>query len=215
MKSKGERMMKAQTVNARRNKVEGFEDPPVTRALFGQVRWAWIWLILRVYVGWQWLSAGWGKLHDATWTGSKAGTALSGFLNHSLTLTSGQHPAVQGWYGWFLQHVILPDVTFWSYVVSWGEFLVGVALILGIFTGLAAFFGSFMNMNYLLAGTVSLNPILFVMAVLLMLAWRTAGWWGLDRWLLPVVGTPWGSRKVVDTSGGQVERRTLDHPEQA
>jgi hypothetical protein len=48
--------------------------------------------------------------------------------------------------------------------------------ILGIFTGLAAFFGAFMNMNYLLPGTVSTNPILLVFAVLLMLAWKTAGW---------------------------------------
>lgn len=206
--------MKTQTMDMRRNKVEMFEDPPPTRALFGQVRWAWIWLIVRVYAGWQWLQAGWEKLHDATWTGSKAGTALSGFLNHSLTLTGGQHPAVQRWYGWFLQHIVLPDATFWGYVVSWGEFLVGVALILGIFTGIAAFFGGFMNMNYLLAGTVSLNPILFVIAVLLMLAWRTAGWWGLDRWLLPAVGTPWRSGGVVRASSRQVERRTLDHPEQ-
>jgi aldehyde dehydrogenase (NAD+) len=26
---------------------------------------------------------------------------------------------------------------------------------------------------------------------LLMLAWKTAGWLGLDRWLLPALGTPW------------------------
>jgi thiosulfate dehydrogenase [quinone] large subunit len=68
---------------------------------------------------------------------------------------------------------------------------VGIALILGIFTGIAAFFGSFMNMNYLLAGSVSSNPILFIIAVLLILAWKTAGWWGLDRWVLPALGTPW------------------------
>ncbi len=27
------------------------EDPPIARALFSEVRWSWIWLILRVYVG--------------------------------------------------------------------------------------------------------------------------------------------------------------------
>jgi uncharacterized membrane protein YphA (DoxX/SURF4 family) len=41
--------------------------------------------------------------------------------------------------------------------VSWGETLVGVGLILGAFTGIAALFGSLMNMNYLLAGAVSIN----------------------------------------------------------
>jgi thiosulfate dehydrogenase [quinone] large subunit len=48
-----------------------------------------------------------------------------------------------------------------------------------------------MNMNYLLAGTVGINPILFVGAILLILAWKTAGWWGLDRWALLALGTPW------------------------
>jgi thiosulfate dehydrogenase [quinone] large subunit len=76
-------------------------------------------------------------------------------------------------------------------MVAWGEILVGIALILGIFTGIAAFFGSVMNMNYLLAGTVSTNPILFAIATWLVLAWKTAGWWGLDRWVLPALGTPW------------------------
>jgi thiosulfate dehydrogenase [quinone] large subunit len=76
-------------------------------------------------------------------------------------------------------------------VVTFGELLVGLALILGVFTGIAAFFGSFMNMNYLLAGSVSVNPVLLIFATLLVLAWKTAGWWGLDRWLLPALGTPW------------------------
>jgi thiosulfate dehydrogenase [quinone] large subunit len=176
--------MNMQAARERKRTVEHFEDPPVAQALFGHVRWAWIWLVLRLYAGWVWVQAGWGKLHDPTWTGAKAGTALSGFVNHALTETSGAHPNVQGWYAWFLQHVVLPNTTAWGYLVSWGEFLVGVALILGIFTGLAAFFGAFMNMNYLLAGTVSTNPILLVIAILLVLAWKTAGWWGLDRWAM-------------------------------
>ena len=131
--------MNTELVRERKQIVEHFEDPPVAQALFGHVRWAWIWLILRVYAGWVWVQAGWGKLHDPTWTGAKAGTALSGFVNHALTETSGAHPNVEGWYAWFLQHVVLPHTTVWGYMVSWGEFLVGVALILGIFTGLAAY----------------------------------------------------------------------------
>jgi thiosulfate dehydrogenase (quinone) large subunit len=171
--------------------VKSIEDSPFTRALFNNVRWAWIWLILRVWVGWHWLESGWGKLHNPAWTGSKAGTALSGFVSNALTKTTGAHPDVQSWYAWFLQHIVLPSATPWSYLVSWGEFLVGIALILGIFTGIAAIFGSFMNFNYLLAGAVSINPILFVPAIFIIMAWKTAGWWGLDRWLLPALGTPW------------------------
>jgi thiosulfate dehydrogenase [quinone] large subunit len=63
--------------------------------------------------------------------------------------------------------------------------------LLGLFTGIAAFFGAFLNMNFLLAGTVSVNPILLILQLFLILAWRIAGWIGLDRLLLPLLGVPW------------------------
>ena len=72
-----------------------------------------------------------------------------------------------------------------------GELLIGIALILGIFTGIAAFFGAFMNWNFMMAGTASANPVLFALSIVLILVWKTAGWWGLDRWLLSKLGTPW------------------------
>jgi thiosulfate dehydrogenase [quinone] large subunit len=181
--------------------IKRLHDPPVIQALFGDVRWAWIWLILRVYVGWEWVNAGWGKLHSPAWVGGDAGTALNGFVSGALNKTGGAHPDVQSWYAWFLQHVVLPNSGFWSHLVAYGEFLVGIALILGIFTGISAFLGSFMNVNYLLAGAVSTNPVLFVIATWLVLAWKTAGWWGLDRWLLPALGTPWSPGYIFHEEG--------------
>jgi thiosulfate dehydrogenase [quinone] large subunit len=166
-------------------------DPPFAQTLFGDWRWAWLWLIIRLYVGYEWVGAGWDKIISPSWVGAQAGTALRGFLNNAISLTGGAHPAVQGWYAAFLKAIILPTVGFWSYVVAFGETLVGVALILGVFTGIAAFFGFFMNMNYLLAGSVSINPILLFLSIFIILAWKTAGWWGLDRWVLVDLGTPW------------------------
>jgi thiosulfate dehydrogenase [quinone] large subunit len=187
-----EATMNEGTIEDKRQRfIKGLAEPPVTRSLFGDIRWAWIWLIVRLYVGYEWLHAGYEKLNSTSWTGSNAGTALTGFVNGALTKTGGTHPDVQAWYASFLRHVVLPHTATFSYIVSFGETLVGIALILGIFTGIAAFFGLFMNMNYLLAGSVSSNPILFVGALLVILAWRTAGWWGLDRWVLPALGTPW------------------------
>jgi thiosulfate dehydrogenase (quinone) large subunit len=180
-----------------------FEDPPVAQALFGDVRWAWIWLILRLYLGWQWVNAGWGKITNSAWVGSDAGKAISGFVQGALSKTGGAHPDVQSWYATFLQNIVLAHPVLWSYLISFGEFLVGVALILGLFTGLAAFFGSFMNFNYLLAGAVSTNPILFAIATFLVLAWKTAGWWGLDRWVLPALGTPWRPGTVFQKKPGK------------
>jgi thiosulfate dehydrogenase [quinone] large subunit len=171
--------------------VRRLEEPPIAQALFGDTRWAWLWLIIRLYTGWEWISAGYEKFTSPAWTGSQAGTAIAGFVNGALAKTSGAHADVQAWYAAFLRTFVLPAPVFWSYLITIGETLVGVALILGIFTGVAAFFGGFMNVNYLLAGTVSTNPFLFVFATWLVLAWRTAGWWGLDRWILPALGTPW------------------------
>lgn len=171
--------------------IQSLQDPPVARALLGEPRWSWIWLIIRLYVGYEWIVAGYEKLTNPVWFGSKAGPAITGFVNGALAKTAGDHPDVQGWYAAFLKNVVLPNAQFWSNLVSIGETLVGIALILGIFTGIAAFFGSFMNANYLLAGTVSTNPVLLILAFFLVLAWKTAGWWGVDRFILPALGTPW------------------------
>ncbi len=187
--------------------IRRFDDPPVAKALFGDVRWAWVWLILRLYVGWEWLQAGLNKLGASAWTGENAGAAVTGFVNGALEKTGGAHPDVQSWYAAFLRNIVLPNAAVWSQLVTWGEILVGVALIVGIFTGIAAFFGSFMNMNYLLSGTVSTNPVMLLIGFLLVLAWKTAGWWGLDRWVLPALGTPWSPGLVFeedeDGRGGQ------------
>ena len=48
-----------------------------------------------------------------------------------------------------------------------------------------------MNVSFMLAGTLSSNPVMFALTVFLVLGWKVAGWLGLDRWLLPMLGTPW------------------------
>ena len=50
-----------------------------------------------------------------------------------------------------------------------------------------------MNMSFLLAGSASTNPVMFTLAVGVMLAWRVAGYYGVDRYLLPMLGTPCGT----------------------
>ena len=89
------------------SEVQQITDPPFTQAVFGKVSWAWVWLIVRLYVGWAWLEAGWGKVNNPAWVGSKAGVALTGFVNSALTKATGAHPDVQGWYAAFLQNVVL------------------------------------------------------------------------------------------------------------
>jgi thiosulfate dehydrogenase [quinone] large subunit len=167
------------------------EESPVAKFLFSNTRLAWFWLLVRIYVGWQWLEAGWAKVTSDAWVGAHAGTALTGFLNSALGKVGGAHPDVQSWYGSFIEHAVIPHAHTWSYFVAFGEVAVGVALILGFLTGIAAFFGLFMNLNFLLAGSVSVNPMMFTLSIGLILAWRIAGYLGVDRIVLPLLGTPW------------------------
>ncbi|TCZ76362.1 DoxX family protein [Paenibacillus albiflavus] len=167
-------------------------DNPVSRFLFSSTRSAWIWLIIRLYVGYAWVTAGWGKLNSETWVGGQAGAAIQGFVKGALAKAEGGKD-VAGWYAWFLENAVLPNAKVFAYVVACGEVLVGLGLIFGLLTGIAAFFGGFMNVMFLFAGTVSTNPLLFVLATWLVMAWKVAGWYGLDRWALPFLGTPWNS----------------------
>jgi thiosulfate dehydrogenase [quinone] large subunit len=96
-------------------------------------------------------------------------------------------------------------------VIVFGELAVGLGLILGAFVGLAAAGGLLMNMAFLLAGTVSTNPVLTLLGVLLILAWKNGGYIGLDRLLLPVLGTPWQRARSTDAVSRPRPVATLAH----
>lgn len=167
------------------------EDPPIARTLFSDVRFAWVWVILRVYLGYQWLDAGLHKVTDPAWM--QSGEALKGYWTRAVAVPAqGRPPITYDWFRDFLNALLAADAHTWfAKLIVFGEIAVGIGLIVGAFVGIAAFFGAFMNMNFMLAGTTSSNPVLFLFAVLMILAWKTAGFWGLDRFLLPLVGTPW------------------------
>lgn len=145
-----------------------------------------LWTILRVYLGYSWFTSGMHKVFGegaAVWIGSKAGVAVTGFLKGALAKTAGPHPDVQPWYAWFINHVALPNAKLFSYMVAFGELLVGIALILGLFTTIALIAGLLMNFNYLFAGTVSANPVYVVQELILLWAGAAAFYWGLDRFI--------------------------------
>jgi len=172
------------------------EDPPIARLLFSSTAFSWVWLIARLWLGWGWLEAGLHKLEDPGWMAG--GTALKGFWERALAVSPQGKPVIAfDWYRGFIQQ--LYDAQTWAWfapIIAWSETLIGVALILGLFTGLAAFGGSLLNFSFVMAGTASTNMLMFGVAVLLILAWKNAGWIGLDRWALPLVGTPWAPGRV-------------------
>jgi thiosulfate dehydrogenase (quinone) large subunit len=171
-------------------------EPNITHFLFGDTRMAPVWLIVRLWLGYEWLQAAWSKWTEGGWVGKGAGGAVKGFAQGAITQTKGEFPQVTGWYASFLKDVVVPNAAVFSYLVIFGETLVGIALILGAFTGIAAFFGVFMNASYIFAGAAGANPLMAIVGILIVLAWRAAGWWGLDRWILPAVGVPGAPGKL-------------------
>ena len=169
-----------------------YPEPNISKFLFASRFMAPVWAVIRIYLGFLWLRAGWGKVTDPAWVGPEAGGAVRGFLGGALELTTGDHPSVQGWYAWLIENVFLPNAAVMSHLVAFGEVLVGVALIAGFLVGISAFTGGLMNAAFLLAGTVSTNPVMFILATWLVLAWRVAGYYGLDYFVLPRLGAPAG-----------------------
>jgi thiosulfate dehydrogenase (quinone) large subunit len=185
------------------------QDPPLAQMLFNDTRFSVIWLMLRIWIGYTWLSSGWGKLSNPAWM--ETGAALRGFWTNAVAIPETGRPAIAfDWYRSFLQFMLDAEAYVWfAKLVTFGEVLVGIALILGLFTGIAAFFGGFMNWNFIMAGSASSNGMLFAISVLLILAWKVAGYIGLDYYLLPLIGTPWEGKSI-----DEVEEEVIDEVEE-
>jgi len=173
------------------------QDPPFAQKLFNSTYAAWLWLPLRIWVGYQWVEASLHKINNPGWV--VTGEALKGFWMHAIEIPAEGRPAIAfDWYRSFLTMLLNAQAYTWfAKLIAYGELLVGIGLIIGAFTGIAAFFGALMNFNFMLAGSASTNPVLFILAVGLMMAWKVAGYVGADYVLLPFLGTPWKHAESV------------------
>src|SRR5581483_6965775 len=118
---------------------------------------------------------------------------LKGFVGYALQgAGQGPHSSVNyGWYAAFLRWVGGAGSGVMSKIIPLGELAIGVALILGAFVGIAAFFGGMLSMSFGLAGVAGVNPGFFPAEVLPVLCLENGRDIGLDRVVLPALGTPW------------------------
>ncbi len=177
------------------------DDPRFWKLLMGNVYVSLIWLPLRFFVGREWLAAGEDKLRAASWM--DGGTALKGYWTSAIAVPqNGRPPITYNWYRDSLRYMLNHEwYTWFGPFIAIGETVVGIALIIGALVGIAAFFGTLMNFSYQLAGSASSNPVLFGLSVFLILAWKVAGYWGIDRWLLSWLGAPWRPGSVFQYGG--------------
>ena len=175
----------------------GAIELPFTRFLFKSVRSSPIWLIVRLWLGWQWLSAGWEKLTGTgagNWITHSAG--LQGFIaaanaDWAHRAEAFGHPQVA--YPWYLDvlNQIGQHAQLFSRVVTFSELAVGAGLILGCCTGLAAAGAVALNIMYITGGSAGPNGIFIALGVLLVVAWRVAGYLGADYLVLPAITRRW------------------------
>jgi thiosulfate dehydrogenase [quinone] large subunit len=159
----------------------------VTQWFFRSRTASWLWLVVRVYLGYQWLNAGyqkiWGAERGFFWFGGGAGVkyfALAGVTGS----TAGKGGASYGWWAAFLHNFVMPNASWIAKFIAISEVFIGVALILGLFTGATALAALSLNVIYMFTGSAGVNPAFAVMSVFLILAWRNAGSIGIDRYVL-------------------------------
>src|SRR5712691_4093649 len=117
-------------------------DPPIARFLFNDTRLAIVWLVIRVLVGWTWVSAAMTKINDPDWM--LTGEALRRFWNDAIQIPAGtaKPPITFDWYRDFIQSMLNAGTYVWfAKLITVAELTVGILLILGLFTGIAAFIG--------------------------------------------------------------------------
>lgn len=158
---------------------------PLSRPLFRHPATSALWLPLRLWLGYGWATSGYAKLFGPDHAGWLSGAGLRGFIGGAMRKTGGAHPDVA--YSWYA-HVLRwasGQAEWLANTVAITEFAVGIALLTGTLTGLAAIVGAMLNISYGLAGSAGVNPVFLLASFTLMLAWRNAGLLGLDGLLLP------------------------------
>lgn len=132
--------------------------------------------IVRLYLSYEWIHAGWGKL-------SAGGFDSSGFLQFAIKSATGEHPAVQSWWADFLTHFALPNVALFNFLIPIGELAVGIGLLLGCFTRTAVFFGLVMNFAFMFSGSTSTNVQMALLEMFILVSGYNAGRIGLDYFI--------------------------------
>ena len=176
-------------------------NPDFLQKLFASPRLASVWLPMRLYLGWVWLSAGWAHMTDAAWM--VTGKALQSFWDNAAQLsTDGVSPDIRvDWYFDFIRFLLDGGHYAWlGRLIVFAEIFVGLLLILGALTGVVAALAAFMSWNLIMAGAAGANSLLLVLALFLVLGWQVAGYIGLDYWLLALLNPPWVRSPRPDAS---------------
>jgi uncharacterized membrane protein YphA (DoxX/SURF4 family) len=134
-----------------------------------------VWLVLRLYLASVWLQFGIAKIRG----GWLEGDGLHGLLS---AVAAGQTPAPFPFYARVAELLVQTEMDrVLSIVMPFAELAVGLAFLTGVLIVPAAIGAILLNLNLILSGVASLHfdGRIIALQVLLLLAWRVAGYLGL------------------------------------
>jgi uncharacterized membrane protein YphA (DoxX/SURF4 family) len=119
-----------------------------------------------------WLQAGiakvWGAENGAFMHG---GAGVAGFASGT---------GAYSWWTSFMHGFVVPNAGWIAVLVAISELAIGAALALGLFTPLAAFASLILLFTYVMSGTASVCGFYALVAIVLLVMWRSAGYIGVD-----------------------------------
>jgi thiosulfate dehydrogenase [quinone] large subunit len=132
------------------------------------------WLAMRVWLGIMWMQAGWAKLFGAenAYFLHNHGAGVAGFAAHGVPAYS--------WWGSFLHSFVVPNAGSIGIIVALAEFAIGVCLVLGLFTRVAALASLALLFTYVMSGTASVCGFYALFAIVILATWKTSSWFGVD-----------------------------------
>ena len=146
---------------------------PVWESLKNSKVAALAWTAMRVWLGVMWIQAGAAKLwgaEAAAFLHSSKGVA--GFAAHGTPAYS--------WWGSFLHGFVVPNAGWIGVLVTVAEFAIGIALVAGLFTRVAALGSLALLFTYVMSGTASVCAFYALFAIVILVMWRTSSWIGVD-----------------------------------
>ncbi len=130
--------------------------------------------LLRLSLGWMFFYSGITKILDPNWS-------AAGLLNAASTFP--------GFYHWLASPAML-QIT--NCINEWGQLLLGISLILGVFIRLSTVLGALLMLLYYLAilrfpypnshSFIVDEHIIYALALLLVAVFRAGRVWGLEQW---------------------------------
>jgi len=114
--------------------------------------------IVRIFIGYHFISVAWRKLSEVFLSGEALPQILANAANDPFPLHRD-----------FIFGVVVPNSVFFSYLICFGEIAIGISLVLGCLVRVSSLFGAFHNLNIYLAigiprggATLGLNRLYIV-----------------------------------------------------